>query len=182
MLTAQTILRKTDLGRAAITERGVSLSRAERNVLVLTDGKRSLNEVMLMTGVQDVTVFDHLVTLGMLEATQAAAASASAAVRSAAASSAAATKASTPDVPELNKPMPPLLRDNPFERIYSFLNLQIPEFMGITAFTLTLSLEKASTLDDLEPVKQKLLAVIEKKRGKAVADLYRARFDALARD
>ncbi len=164
------ILGKTDRGRAEIADRAHScLSRAERNLLVVADGKRCAKDILAMIGPNDEQALDGLVSKGLLAVVGEARGEAPRPVPKV-------------QVPELDKPLPAMTGNSPFHRTYAFLSAQIPEFFGLTAFKLTLDLEKASTLAELEPLKEKLIAAVERKRGHGAATAYRARLLELARD
>lgn len=169
-MSPTSILGKTDRGRAEIANRSAALSRTERNLLVVADGRRSVQELLAMTGTSDPSPLAALLANGFIEVT------------GEARREPASSVPSTAQVPELDKPVTADAEQSAFRRTYSFLAAQIPEFFGLTAFTLTLRLEKASTLADLEPIKHKLIEAVERKRGQAAAAAYRDRLLMLARD
>lgn len=165
------ILGKTDRGREEVANRAAStLTRGERNLLVVADGKHSAKDLLAMIGANDEATLDGLVAKGLL------------AVVGEARTEPPRATVPKAQVPELDKPLPPMTGNTPFHRTYAFLSAQIPEFFGLTAFKLTLDLEKASSLADLEPLKEKLIAAVDRKRGHGAAAAYRERLLQLARD
>jgi len=169
-LNPTSILGKTERGRTEIADRAHSvLTRAERNLLVVADGKRCAKDILAMIGPNDAEALAGLVEKGLLEIVGEARAEVP-------------RSAPKVQVPELDRPLPPMTGNSPFHRTYAFLSAQIPEFFGFTAFKLTLDLEKASNLSDLEPLKEKLIAAVDRKRGHGAAAAYRARLLELARD
>ena len=68
------IYKKTELGKAALTDRSIGLTRHQRSAFIMFDGKRSTEEVLLAMAVLGVTADDvnNLLALGLLEAGSAA--------------------------------------------------------------------------------------------------------------
>ncbi len=64
------ILQKTLAGRAQILDRSQKLSLLERQVLILTDGKRTFDQIQQMLGSQLEQVLDKLVSLDLIETAQ----------------------------------------------------------------------------------------------------------------
>jgi hypothetical protein len=63
------LLKKTDKARDALAQAGgASLNLQERRILILTDGKRSLNEVMSMLGQDILPAVDRLMKAGFITA------------------------------------------------------------------------------------------------------------------
>lgn len=64
------IYKKTELGKSALTDRSLGLTRHQRSAFIMFDGKRSTEEVLLAMAVLGVTADDvkHLLALGLLEA------------------------------------------------------------------------------------------------------------------
>jgi hypothetical protein len=61
------ILKKTLAGRAEVLDRSQMLSLIERQVLILSDGRRSMDQLQQMLGTSLVQVFDKLQGLGLLQ-------------------------------------------------------------------------------------------------------------------
>jgi hypothetical protein len=144
--------------------------RIERNLLLMADGNRTSEELVEMISGSDFPMLEALVTVGFLEAVGVGELAAREATGEAI------------GVPELDLPLSSFPQDSPFGRLYGFLLAQIPQFFGMGAFLLTLKVEKASTLSDLEPIQQKLLDAVQKKRGSGAAQAYRDRIHELTRE
>ena len=165
-----TVLGKTELGREESANRSSTLMRTERNLLLMADGNRTVEDLLEMISGSDTPMIEALVSVGFLEVVGNGERGAREAI------------GETIGVPELDLPLSSFPQDSPFGRLYSFLLAQIPHFFGMGAFLLTLKVEKASTLADLEPIQQKLLDAVQKKRGSGAAQAYRARIQELIRE
>jgi len=169
-LTMDAVLRKTELGRAEISRRSESLSRHERNMLVVADGQRRAGDLLDLIGTENHTVLMRLIEAGLLEIVGLAADAVGAA-------RAPAKRSPHADIaPELDIPFTHPANATPQHRLYAFLGAQIPAFFSLGAIALTFKLERANSLDELRPVFDKLLAAVEHKRGAEAARLYRERY------
>lgn len=66
-------LHKTDQTRAALaTEKNAGLSLPQRRILILTDGKRSIEDIMTMLGSEILPEIDGLIRAGFLSTTESA--------------------------------------------------------------------------------------------------------------
>ncbi|NMM04681.1 hypothetical protein [Polaromonas sp.] len=63
------IYKKTELGKSALQDRSPGLTRHQRSVFIMFDGKRTTDEVVQAMGVLGVTTDDvnHLLSLGLIE-------------------------------------------------------------------------------------------------------------------
>jgi hypothetical protein len=63
------IYKKTELGKSALQDRSLGLTRHQRSAFIMFDGKRSSDEVLQAMAVLGVTPEDvnHLLALGLLE-------------------------------------------------------------------------------------------------------------------
>ena len=63
------IYKKTELGKSVLQDHSLGLTRHQRSVFIMFDGKRSTDEVVLAMGVLGVTTDDvnHLLALRLLE-------------------------------------------------------------------------------------------------------------------
>ncbi len=150
--------------------RSSTLMRIERNLLLMADGNRTSEELVEMISGSDFPMLEALVTVGFLEVVGVGELAAREATGEAI------------GVPELDLPLSSFPQDSPFGHLYGFLLAQIPQFFGMGAFLLTLKVEKASTLSDLEPIQQKLLDAVQKRRGSGAAQAYRDRIPELTRE
>ena len=61
---------KTDKGRAALAERGHALSGLQRRVLIMVDGKRTVNDLGAFVRIGELdAVLEHLLREGLIEST-----------------------------------------------------------------------------------------------------------------
>jgi uncharacterized protein (DUF1778 family) len=69
------IYKKTELGKSALQNRSLELTRHQRSAFIIFDGKRSTDEVLEAMTVLGVTTADvnHLLALGLLEVSSSAA-------------------------------------------------------------------------------------------------------------
>ena len=131
--------------------------RAQRNLLLLIDGARS--EQTLLTSVAGVTpdAFAALQALGLIS------------VAAAAPTKTASTRidAARPvGVFEVAEPAAPL----DYAQFTTALTQLISSELGLRGFTLTLAVDRASSIDELRAVADKALGQIRDRKGPAVAD------------
>lgn len=60
------LLHKTELARATLARTGTELDRRERQVLILCDGRRNLNDIVSMLGVDSLGMIQSLISSGYL--------------------------------------------------------------------------------------------------------------------
>ncbi len=60
------LLHKTELARATLARTGTELGRRERQVLILCDGRRNLNDIVSMLGVESLGMIQALISSGHL--------------------------------------------------------------------------------------------------------------------
>ena len=60
------LLHKTELARATLARTGTELGRRERQVLILCDGQRNLNDIVSMLGVDSLGMIQSLIASGYL--------------------------------------------------------------------------------------------------------------------
>ncbi|WP_035382966.1 hypothetical protein [Ferriphaselus sp. R-1] len=161
------ILNKSALGKSTLSLSNHALSRTERNLLLMADGQRTADELINMIAASNIDLLERLVADGYLEVTGLGTVADSQQIGKAL------------GVPELDLPLTSLLQDTPFARLYAFLVVQIPHFFGLTTFINVLKLEQATNLADLEPLQQKLLDAVAKKRGSEAAAAYLKRMNDL---
>lgn len=170
-----TILQKSNHGRSILTSHESKLSRAERNILIIANGRLTAKEIVVMLGIPFHTI-DVLLETQLLEVldwgdnTQ----HDSTEEQNA--------QLSTQITDQLNIELPLLENSSAFHRTYAFLSIQIPEFFGLFAFTQILKLEKASNLNELTPLIQNLLNKVEKRYGDLARHAYQDKFILLSKE
>ena len=148
---------KTDAGRTEMQTRLLVKHRAQRNLLLLIDGARS--EQTLLISVVGVTPDDFaaLQTLGLIE------------VAAAAPAKTASTRidaAKPAGIVETDAPAAPL----DYAQFTTTLTQLISSELGLRGFTLTLALDKANSIGELRAVADKALLQIRDRKGPAAAD------------
>ena len=141
--------------------RALVKERPRRNLLLLIDGTKS--EEMLLGSLNGVTAadFQELRKLDLI----------------APLAGAVAGNAGRPASPDSTRPMvPQSLASAPaaqspsdYVRFTSVLTQLISANLGLRGFTLTLAVDKASTIEELREVAQRLLEQIRERKGEAVA-------------
>lgn len=154
---------KTAIGRAEIGARALVHERARRNLLLLIDGVRSQDTLLGSVAGIGPADFDQLARLGLIARGSVGPAS----VRPAAAVSPVSRPAplSTADARVVERPRAPSY--GPFT---AKLTQLIASELGLRGFRLTLAVEKASDVSELEPVAGRVLAEIAKRKGDAAAE------------
>ncbi len=142
---------KTDAGRAEIQARAIVKERAQRNLLLVIDGTKSTE--MLLASLAGISPqdFDELAALGLIAPVGSASPQASA--------GAAPTATGAEPVEPLD-----------YARFTAVLTRLISQELGLRGFMLTLSVEKAGTIEELRSVAERALAQIRARRGDAAAD------------
>jgi hypothetical protein len=148
---------KTDAGRAEMQNRALVKERARRNLLLLIDGAKS--EEMLLANLVGITA-DDFQTLRKLD------------LIAPAAGAVTVGNPARANVQEAIRPTVPAPLDGKSlgrgELSAALTNL-ISTQLGLRGFTLTLAVDKASTIEELRDVAQRVLEQIRERRGEAAA-------------
>lgn len=156
---------KTEAGRAEVQARALVKERLQRNLLLLIDGVKT--EEMLLANVVGLKPedFKFLESLNLIAPVPSSSSS-----RSSSSSSAAADRGNAATQP---MSLPPEL-DEPLSMDYgqftATLTQLISSELGLRGFTLTLAVEKASTIEELRAVGERVLEQIRERKGEAVAE------------
>lgn len=151
---------KTDAGRAEMKARSLVNERAQRNLLLVIDGKMTAEKLLANLAGITPADFEHLAELGLIEAVNAAALVEP--LKPAAAQAAAATpglSARGIDVEGFD-----------FATLRGAIGRMISQELGIRGFALSMVLEESTTVDDLKEVAQRLLKTVAERKGIARAD------------
>jgi len=148
---------KTDAGRAEMQTRALVKERARRNLLLLIDGVKS--EEMLLANLVGITAndFQELRKLELI-------APAAGAVTTGNPARATAFETTRPTVP---LPLEPKALD--YSEFTAALTKLISTHLGLRGFTLTLAVDKASTIEELREVAQRVLEQIRERKGEGAA-------------
>ena len=138
--------------------RALVKERAQRNLLLVIDGLKT--EDMLLANLAGISADDFaaLQSLGLIAPV------APPVSRSSAAPSRPAGAASAPAAAE---PAVPAVLD--YGQFTAALTQMISKELGLRGFVLTLAVEKAGTIEELQAVAQRTLAQITERKGEAVA-------------
>jgi hypothetical protein len=143
---------KTEAGREEIKARALPLSRTARNLLLILDGSRPVNEWLgLVHGASEADL-DGLMAQGLIEAV-------------AAPASAAPSRGNRePSVEQLTAAMNALS----YDQLYTLLTSQAKERFGlIKGYRFVLDVEKSANLQELQGVGQRFLAELKQEHGEA---------------
>jgi hypothetical protein len=148
---------KTDAGRAEMQNRALVKERARRNLLLLIDGAKS--EEMLLANLAGITAadFQELRKLDLI-------APASGAVTVGNSARAGSSEASRPTVP-----LPLDVKSLDYSAFTAALTKLISAQLGLRGFTLTLAVDKASTIEELRDVAQRVIEQVRERKGEAAA-------------
>jgi len=155
---------KTEAGRLEMQTRALVKERARRNLLLLIDGVKT--DAMLLGGLAGITEadFDALRDLGLIAPV--AEPSGTRANRASAASSASTPAPAAPPPPaDAAAPAAPL----DYAQFTAALTQLISSELGLRGFVLTLAVEKAGTIEELQAVAARTLAQIAERHGEARA-------------
>jgi hypothetical protein len=150
---------KTEAGRAEMQTKALIKERVQRNLLLLIDGQKS--EEMLLANLSGVNR-DDFATLHMLGLIEPVAGKPGTSV-------AAPAPAAAPAVAPAPAPAPPQEAGLDYAQFTAALTQLISKELGLRGFTLTLAVEKASTIEDLKAVAEKTIAQIKDKKGEPAA-------------
>ena len=148
---------KTDAGRAEMQNRALVKERARRNLLLLIDGQKS--EEMLLANLAGITAadFQELRKLDLI-------APAAGAVTVGNPARATSSESSRPTVP-----LPLDSKSLDYGAFTAALTKLISTQLGLRGFTLTLAVDKASTIEELRDVAQRVIEQVRERKGDAAA-------------
>lgn len=148
---------KTDAGRAEMQNRALVKERARRNLLLLIDGAKS--EEMLLANLAGITAadFQELRKLDLI-------APAAGAVTVGTSSRSVSSEASRPTAP-----LPLEGKSLDYSAFTAALTKLISAQLGLRGFTLTLAVDKASTIEELRDVAQRVIEQVRERKGEAAA-------------
>ena len=151
---------KTDAGRAEMQNRALVKERARRNLLLLIDGVKS--EEMLLANLAGITAadFQELRKLDLI-APAVGAVTVGNPVRTAGGASAETTR------PTVSLPLDGKSLD--YSAFTAALTKLISTQLGLRGFTLTLAVDKASTIEELRDVAQRVIEQVRERKGDAAA-------------
>jgi hypothetical protein len=154
---------KTEAGRLEMQTRALVKERARRNLLLLIDGVKT--DAMLLGGLAGISAadFDALQELGLIVPV----ADTPPARPNRAAGSAPAAPVAAPAEPAA--PAAPL----DYAQFTAALTQMISGELGLRGFVLTLAVEKAGTIEELQAVAARTLAQIAERHGEARAAVAR---------
>jgi len=148
---------KTDAGRAEMQTRALIKERARRNLLLLIDGSKT--EEMLLANLAGITAddFQELRKLDLI-------APAAGAVTVGNPARAGNVETSRPTAP-----LPLDVKSLDYSAFTAALTKLISTQLGLRGFTLTLAVDKASTIEELRDVAQRVLEQVRERKGEAAA-------------
>jgi len=148
---------KTDAGRAEMQTRALIKERARRNLLLLIDGTKT--EEMLLANLAGISAedFQELRKLDLI-------APAAGAVTVGNPARATAFEATRPILPT-----PPEGKSLDYSEFTAALTKLISGQLGLRGFTLTLAVDKASTIEELREVAQRVIEQIRERKGETAA-------------
>lgn len=149
---------KTDAGRAEMQTKALIKERVQRNLLLLIDGQKS--EEMLLANLSGVN-HDDFATLQMLGLIEPVAGKAG--TRAAAPAQAPAAAPAAPDAP----------KELDYSAFTAALTQLISKELGLRGFTLTLAVDKASTIEELMDVAERVITQVRERKGDPAADAAR---------
>lgn len=154
---------KTEAGRAEVQARALVKERLQRNLLLLIDGVKT--EEMLLANVVGLKPedFKFLESLNLIAPVHSSSNSRSSSSSSADRGNAATQPMSLP--PDLDEPL-----SMDYGQFTATLTQLISSELGLRGFTLTLAVEKASTIEELRAVGERVLEQIRERKGEAVAE------------
>jgi hypothetical protein len=156
---------KTDAGRAEMQSRALVKERAQRTLLLLVDGVKADELLLASVAGTHSDDFKTLQSLGLIEPAQGGMRSAS--VRG-------ANTAPAPldilvdSVASAPMPLEPA-GEIDYPKFTATLTQLISKELGLRGFTLTLAVEKAGTIEELQAVAQRALDQIRDRKGEATA-------------
>jgi len=161
---------KTDAGRTEIQARALVKERAQRTLLLLIDGLKSDETLLASLGGISAADFEALQVLGLI----APAPSSSERPGGSSPGRAATGPAATLGGPTPTSPTPaplPEAESAPLDyaQFTATLTRLISAELGLRGFVLTLAVEKAGTIEELQAVAQRTVTQIRERKGDAAA-------------
>ncbi|CAN5367854.1 hypothetical protein BH09PSE5_BH09PSE5_30110 [soil metagenome] len=170
---------KTDAGRLEIQTRSAINGRAQRNLLLLIDGKKSQEQLLASVTGTTAADFSMLRDLGLITSSDSPSVSVfgeseppinghaqrSISPFSSSASASPRTGGVQIDIPVDVEPAMPS-----FGHVSKTLTSLIASELGLRGFTLTLAVERAANIEALLDVAERVVQQIETRRGIAAAD------------
>ena len=165
---------KTDAGRTEIQARSLVKERAQRTLLLLIDGLKSDEMLLASLGGISAADFGALQALGLITPAPAPSPSPGARPGGNSPGRAAAGPATPPGGPT---PALPTLAPLPeaesapldYAQFTATLTRLISSELGLRGFVLTLAVEKAGTIEELQAVAQRTVTQIRERKGEAAA-------------
>ena len=147
---------KTDAGRAEMQTRALIKERARRNLLLLIDGAKS--EEMLLANLVGISAddFQELRKLDLI-------------IPASGAVTVNAARAATAESTRPTVPMPLETKALDYSEFTAALTQIISSQLGLRGFTLTLAVDKASTIEELRDVARRVIDLIRERKGEAAA-------------
>jgi hypothetical protein len=147
---------KTDAGRAEMQNRALVKERARRNLLLLIDGAKS--EEMLLANLAGITAadFQELRKLDLI-------------APAAGAVTVGNPRATTFEATRPTVPLPLDAKSLDYSAFTAALTKLISTQLGLRGFTLTLAVDKASTIEALQDVAQRVIEQVRERKGEAAA-------------
>ena len=151
---------KTDAGRAEMKTRSLVNERAQRNLLLVIDGKMTAEKLLASVAGITAADFDKLAGLGLIQPVNAAALAEPA--RSAAAPPAGAAPAAATAGADVD--------GFDYATLRAAIGSAISQELGMRGFALLMVLEESTSVADLKDVAQRLLKAVAERKGIARAD------------
>ena len=154
---------KTDAGRAEMQSRALIKDRARRNLLLLIDGTKS--EEMLLGNLAGITAadFQELRKLDLIAPAAGAVTVGNARARRQ------PGLEPTDGAAAARRPAPRRRSTLDYSQFTAALTQLISANLGLRGFTLTLAVDKASTIEELREVAQRVIEQIRERKGEAAA-------------
>lgn len=144
---------KTDAGRAEMQARSLIKDRAQRNLLLVIDGKKTAEKLLADLAGITAADFSMLEGLGLIAAVAAPA----------------PLQAEAVAVPSRNS-VDVDVDGFDYATLRGAIGRMISKELGMRGFAMSMILEEAVTVDDLKDVAQRLLKMIAERKGIAAAD------------
>jgi len=148
---------KTDAGRAEIAARARVKERSQRTLLLLIDGQTSDQTLLARVSGSAADDFGALEAMGLIEPVLPASRAAAPVMPGA---------ASPPSEAPAPEPTPP----SDYARFTAALTRLISQQLGLRGFTLTLAVEKAATIEELQEVGRRAVEQIGARKGPQAAE------------
>jgi hypothetical protein len=159
---------KTDAGRAEMQSRALVKERAQRTLLLLIDGVKPDELLLASVAGTQPDDFNTLQALGLIMPAQGGPRGALTRGASTAPAPLDILVDSTPAAPTAPMPLEPADAID-YPKFTATLTQLISKELGLRGFTLTLAVEKAGTIQELQAVAQRTLDQIRDRKGEATA-------------